>query len=178
MRLLNEKGFSVLEVFTVVAIILIMAAVGVSGFGSWLPNIRLKAAGRDLYSALMKAKGEAVKRNRNFALTFNQQVGGVLYSYIVYEDADADCEYDPGETIVMQVRQWPENVSLDSTQGGGDGLSFTNNDDGNPTIAFRPTAIPTQNGGGFANGTAFLRNSSGRNLNVIVSRAGNISISN
>ncbi|HEB68519.1 MAG TPA: hypothetical protein ENI88_02740 [Desulfobulbus sp.] len=176
MLLSNEDGFSVLEVFTVVAIILILAAVAVSSMGSWLPNLRLKAAARDLYSAAMKAKSEAVKRNRNFALTFNQQVGGVMYAYIVFEDSDADCEYDPGEQVVAQVRRWPENVSLDTTKGGGNGLSFVANDDGCPTLAFRPTAIPTQNGGGFANGSAFLVNSLGHTVSVVISRAGNVSI--
>ena len=172
----NSKGFTLIEVLIVIGLVGILAAIAIPSYISWLPNYRLKAAARDLYSSAMKAKGEAVKRNQNCALTFNQTVGGVVNAYIVYADANANCEFDVGETIITQLQQWPNQVSLDLTQWGGDGLSFTNNDDGNPTIAFRPNAIPTANGGGLANGTASLTNTNGRIRNVVINQAGNIRI--
>jgi len=172
----KEDGFTLIELIVVVGIVGIMSAVAVPSFLSWLPDIRLKAAARDLYGASMLAKGEAVKRNRNCALTFNQQIGATTYVYIVFEDSDGDCEYDAGEILLKQVQQWPRQVMLDLTMGGGDGVSYTNNDDGNPTIVFRSNAIPTGNGGGFANGSAFLTNTNNRSLSVVISRSGNISI--
>lgn len=176
MRLKNKNGFTLIEVMMVVAIIGIMTAIAVPNFLTWLSNMRLNAASRDLYGAMMKAKGEAVKRNVNCGLTFNQTIGATIFAYIVFADLDRDCEYDVGEPILVQVPQWQTSVSLDTTKHGGDGLSFTDNDDSNPTIIFTPTGIPTANGGGFANGMAALRNSKGTGKDIVVNQAGSISI--
>ena len=175
-KMKNSKGFTLIEVLIVIAIIGVLSAIAIPSISSWLPNYRLKSAARDLYGAAMKAKGEAVKRNVNCAITFNQQIGGISQAYIVYVDADTDCEFDAGETIVSQLTNWPKQVMLDTTEGGGDGLTFTDNDHNNPTISFRPNAVPTGNGGGFANGGAYLINSNGHTRGVIINVAGNIRI--
>ena len=49
-------------------------------------------------------------------------------------------------------------------------------DDGNPTISFRPNAIPTANGGGFGSGSASLISTNGKGKKVIINIAGNIRI--
>jgi len=187
----NKHGFSLIELVVVLVIIGIMAAIAVPNIIAWLPNMRLKAAARDLYSAAMKAKGEAIKRNVNCSLVFNQSVGGVTPAYIVYADSNRNFKYDPPQPngctpgtsgctiidpIITKVQQWPKNVFLDTSQGGGDGLTFTNDNAGKPAIFFRSNSIPTQAGGGFANGTAFLKNTNNRKRSIVISRAGNISI--
>jgi len=172
----NSKGFTLIEIIIVVAIIGILTAIAIPSYINWLPNYRLKGAARDLYGAAMLAKGEAVKRNINCALTFNQTVGTVANVYIVYADANGNCEFDATEDVITQVQQWPQQVLLDTTQGGGDGLSFEDNGDGNPTISFRPNAIPTDNGGGMAQGTAFLTNTKSRTRSVVINQAGNIRV--
>ena len=180
MRRKDKNGFTLVEVLIIVGIIGIMIAIVVPNLLSWAPNMRLKAAARDLYGAAMKAKSEAVKRNVDCALTFNQKVpttGTTTYAYIVYEDADDDCQYDNGENIIAQMQQWPKGTTLDSTQGGGAGLTFPSYGSGNPTISFSPTSIPTTPPGGpIPNGSAFLININGRKASVVISRAGNISI--
>ena len=178
MRILkkNRAGFTLIELIVIIVIIVIMAAITVPNLLSWLPNMRLKAAARDMFGAAMLAKGEAAKQNKWCALSFNQSVGGANYVYLVFVDDNRNCELDTGEKILMQVSQLPKQVSLDTSQGGGDGLSFLNNSNGKPTIVFRPTSIPTDNNGGLANGSAFLQNINGKKMTVVVGQAGNISI--
>jgi|LGOV01.1.fsa_nt_gb type IV fimbrial biogenesis protein FimT len=168
----KQGGFTLIEVMIVIGIIGILAAISAPMISGWIPNYQLKAAARDLYSAAMKAKSEAVKCNVNCALTFNQ--GG--NAYVVYIDTNANCEFDAGETIITQVQQWPKQVLLDTGRYGGDGLSFVNNDNNNPTISFRPNALPTSNAGGMSNGTAALLNTNNRKIDVIINRAGSIRI--
>ncbi len=176
MHLHDNSGYSIAELVTVLAVISVLMAVSAPSLHRWYLNSGCNSAARDLYGAMIHAKEEAVMRNINCAVTFNQQIGATTYTYIIYDDADTDCEYDPGETIIFQKLQLPTSVSFDPAQGGGDGLTFADNDDGYPTIVFRPNAIPTGNGGGFTSGTAFLINTNGLRHSVVVGQAGNISI--
>lgn len=173
----RESGFTVIEVMVVIAIIGIMSAIAIPAFSTWLPNYRLRSAARDLYSNFQLAKLTAIKNNTYCAVTFNQPVGGTTYDYVVFLDADDDLEYDAGEEVITKVL-WSsyDYVSYDTSEGGGDGLTFTDNDDNLPMIGFRPNGLPINNALGFGAGTAFLKNTRNRTTSVIVSLAGNIRI--
>jgi len=72
MRVQTEKGFSLIELMIVVAIIAIFAAVAIPAFVHWIPNMRLKAAARDLYSNFQQARMEAIKRNRDVVIVLQK----------------------------------------------------------------------------------------------------------
>jgi prepilin-type N-terminal cleavage/methylation domain-containing protein len=67
----RKHGFTLTEVIIVMALLVIMAAIAIPNIISSLPDMRLKAAARELYMNLQKAKMTAVKFNRDTAVMFN-----------------------------------------------------------------------------------------------------------
>lgn len=67
----NRAGFSLVEVIVVVAVIGIIASIAIPNYFSWLPNMRLKGAARDLFSNMQRIKMEAIKTNRDHAIVFD-----------------------------------------------------------------------------------------------------------
>jgi len=194
----QAKGFTIIELVVIIVIMGILATIAVPGFSRWLPNYRLRAAARDVFSNLQHAKLTAIKRHRTCAISFNQDIGGTVYDYVIYEDADSDLDYDSdastdlidndrdgttdeageSELVVTAVlfSERYKGVTFDATKGGGDGIDFVNNDDGNPTIGFLSNGFTIDNGGNPVSGSVFLINPNGRERAVAVSAAGNITI--
>lgn len=65
----SRGGFTLIELMIVVAVIAIMTGVAIPAIISWLPNYRLKAASRELYSNMHRAKLEAIKQNNTVKMT-------------------------------------------------------------------------------------------------------------
>ena len=74
----RNAGFTLTEMLVVISIISIAAAVAIPGFLSWLPDIRLNSATRNLKSDLGLARYYAIRRNGQVAMTFD--VPGNRYS--------------------------------------------------------------------------------------------------
>jgi type IV fimbrial biogenesis protein FimT len=164
----NNKGFSLIEIMTVIGILAILAGVATPSLISWRHNAQLRRATQDVYSNLQKAKVEAARRNTAITITFSAN------NYVVYVDANSDWTYQDGEEIARPIA-WSNyaGVSIDSSEGGGDGLSFANPING---IAFGPNGFPTDNTGALASGTVFIKNKKNKKSSIVVSPAGNIRI--
>jgi prepilin-type N-terminal cleavage/methylation domain-containing protein len=174
----RESGFTLAELMVVIGIVALLAGVVTPNLIGWLPNYRMRSAATDLYSNFQKAKLTAIKQHSLCTITFNQPVGGTTYDYVVFIDEDNDMEYDPPDdrAIARILLSSYNSVSFDTSQGGGDGLTFTSNDVGRPAIAFRTNGLPRNNGGGFGSGTVHLVNTRNRTTSVVISAAGNIRI--
>ena len=178
--MMRKNGFTMLELVVIIAIFMILVLVAIPGFSRWLPNYRFRAATRDLFSNFQHAKLTAIKRHRTCAITFNQDIGGTIYDYVVYVDTGNDLELDAGDEVLTNVlfSERYEGVIFDTSKGGGDGIDDTiiNNDDGNPTFGFLSNGFGIDNNGDPADGSIYLTNATGRQREVAVSSAGNISI--
>ncbi len=164
----NNKGFSLIEIMTVIGILAILAGVATPSLISWRHNAQLRRAAQDVYSNLQKAKVEAARRNTAITITFSSN------DYVVYIDANSDWTYQNGEEIARPIA-WSKyaGVSIDSSEGGGDGLSFANPING---IAFSPNGFPTDNTGALASGTVYIKNKDNKRSSIVVSPAGNVRI--
>lgn len=82
----GQKGFTLVEVMIVVAIIGILAAIATPALLAWLPNMRLKAAARDLYSKMQRTRMEAIRTNETWAIVFDPPTN----RYLVCSSSGAD----------------------------------------------------------------------------------------
>ena len=65
-------GFTLMEVMIACLIVVIMGTFATVGYSAWLPRYRLKAAARELYSHMHRAKMTAIKGNGNVTITYSQ----------------------------------------------------------------------------------------------------------
>lgn len=67
----KTSGFTLIEVMIALAIIGILSAIATPMILDWLPNMRVRAAARDLYSSMQKIRMEAVRSNHEWAIVFD-----------------------------------------------------------------------------------------------------------
>jgi len=123
----RSNGFSFIELLVTIVILGIVALIAIPGFSRWLPNYRLRAATRDVFSNFQHARLTAIKRHRTCAVTFNQTIATTIYDYVVYVDNNGDLKFDdPGDEMLTTVSfsDRYEGVRLDTTKGGVMGLTL------------------------------------------------------
>lgn len=97
MKRRRNSGFTLAELVIVIAIIAIIAGIGLPNFVSFLPRIRLNGATRQVMTDLMVARMSAVKHACNVRVSFNGT------SYTIWTDQDRDNTVDAGETQVKNI---------------------------------------------------------------------------
>lgn len=64
----RAAGFTLIEMMVTVAIVALLSAIAAPSFNQMVASQRLKGASSDLFSALMRARSEAIKRNTEVTL--------------------------------------------------------------------------------------------------------------
>lgn len=67
----HNDGFTLIEMVVVIAIIAISLSMAVPNLMLWFDNLSVKAAARDLYSAMQEARMMAVEQNASTAIVFD-----------------------------------------------------------------------------------------------------------
>jgi len=66
----KRSGFTIIELTVVIVLLILLVAVSMPNFLSWLPKYRLRCAARDLYSNLQLAKMSAIKANKDCKVNY------------------------------------------------------------------------------------------------------------
>ena len=85
-RLRDKKGFTMIELLIVVAIIAVTAAIAIPNIISWIPTMRVNSAARDIVSEMQLARMKAVSERNNYVITFDTSTN----QYSIYDDGDND----------------------------------------------------------------------------------------
>jgi type IV fimbrial biogenesis protein FimT len=163
-RIKAQKGFSVVELMIVIAIIGVGLIIGIPTYNTTIkPTARLNGAGRQLYSDVQFARLQAIKDNVRCGIAFS---AGPTYTVFI-DNSPANSQYDGGEEVIKTVNLANEytKVQFDTSRGGGDGISFTNN-----SFSIRPRGLATNSG------SVFLVNEKDEGREIFVNTMGTVRI--
>ncbi len=166
----KQRGFTLIEVVMVIAIIAILLTIAVPAINGWLPNYRLRSAARAIYSDFQRAKFAAVKEREDVVISFTPAAftpSGREGSYTVFVDDGTGPggikgndirEPNSTERILTQVTM-PKQVSLISATFAG-----------TTTPGYNPRGLPLSG----RLGNVQLKNSNLRRYRASLSIAGRV----
>jgi len=145
-RLRDKKGFTMIELLIVVAIIAVTAAVAIPNIISWIPTMRVNSAARDIVSEMQLARMKAVSERNNYVITFDTSTN----QYSIYDDNDSN--FSTSNVLVKTVNL-PSGIQFGYIAGKN-----PSNDDITGSVQFGATSSPIRETF-IPNGTANLMGS-------------------
>lgn len=140
-------GFTLIELLVVVALVVILQSLAAPAFSAMVNSMRLTTATNLLFSSLLLARSEAIKRNSRAVVcksaTGNACIttGGWEQGWIVFHDVNNNAELDAGEDVVSREQALPQPIRF---AGNGPVVSY---------VSYTPMGRTNYTSGGFQTGT-------------------------
>lgn len=155
----RDRGFSLIELMTVVTVASIVLALGVPGLGALVRTQRLNSAAAGLHAALMLARSEAIRRGARVEVA---PADGKRWEngWIVYADENDNGSFDPDDILIQARPAMADGIKVSST--------FSQ-----PNIGYHGSGRTRSNGSAQAFLAGTIRLSSGREgRNIVVNALG------
>ena len=105
----DKRGFTLVEMMIVIAIMAILAAIAAPSFQTYMAQRRLNGTARQVMTDLMAAKMKAVSLNQNVKVSFESNP-----IYQIWNDANGDgtVDVDEGDDIERNIHPDYHDVTL------------------------------------------------------------------
>ena len=120
----HSKGFTLLELVIIIAILAITMAIAAPGLGTMIANNRISGSVNDFVAALQFAKAEAASRvnpvtlcKKNATSTGCIAGGDWQQGWIVFSDLNGDGAVNGADTILLNHEALDANISFGGTAG-------------------------------------------------------------
>jgi len=158
MKCAKSKGFTLVEVIMVIALIGVISAIAVPTYHKLRPVLELKATARDLLGSMQGAKMNAVKRTANVIIELDDVAG----KYTVFVDdggttGTADDETRNGDEAILVSNSMENGITMSS--------SFSL---GSKKPGYTPMALPYKS----RIGNIVFQNGNNKQYRVVLSAAG------
>lgn len=168
-RFHESRGHSLIELLTVVCLMGVLAVVAAPAMSSMMGSIQLTSTTNGLFSHILLARSEAIKRNSRVALCKSSDgiscaaSGGWEQGWIVFHDANNNGTREDAEPIMQRELALPASLRL------------TGNLNVAHYVSFASTGAAKLVGGGFQAGTLTVcQYSAGGNMarQIVLNAAG------
>ena len=120
MKQRNQRGFTLYELLTTVAVVGVVLVIGVPNLGAYRQNARMTSTANDLHSAFHLARTESTRAKLNVticasanSMDANPTCGGTWdQGYIVFIDNDGNIQMGVGDSVLRRQPAIAEGVTL------------------------------------------------------------------
>lgn len=111
-------GFTLLELLVVIAVVVTLQSLAVPALAGMVNSIRLTTATNAMFSSLLLARSEAIKRNGRAVLCKSASgeacitTGGWEQGWIVFHDVNNNAAHDVGESVLSREPAISESIRL------------------------------------------------------------------